>query len=412
MIPREILKKIRQIEIRSNRLVIAMLCALLLVCSCATNPRPVAVVPAKELPADVTLNKEAGHGGLLYVTLRLADGEELPFLVDTGATGTLLDKSVEPKLGKRLGTGTSAGWGSKEKANSYAAPRFYLGNTLLVTGGRIWVSEGSNHAGNQPHPAGTLGMDCLQHYCIQLDFEAGKMRFLDPDRINPIELGKAFPLTFSHNLPFIHHPGLLGGPDTNLLIDLGCRTDGLEENSGIKGLAQMLPDCVWDGEIYTNLAVAAVEHANVIGLNFLARHLVTLDFPGRTMYLKQTSVGPLKGDNSVEINNEEIGAPAEFLEGLKHKGQLPGLSGTDQGATYLETYSNFDSQPADSESMAYVRAYFSSRHKSVTFGFWKDGDSSVRHYTIARTSPGNRWQLQKAWRTDQAGRTIEDFPVL
>ena len=38
---------------------------------------------------------------------------------------------------------------------------------------------------------------------------------------------------------------------------------------------------------------------NLIGLQFLARHLVTFNFPKRIMYLKRTSVGPLAvEDNS------------------------------------------------------------------------------------------------------------------
>ncbi len=68
-------------------------------------PDPSAIIPASELPADVSMNKEAGRGNWLFVTLRLESGEELPFFVDTGMTLTLLDKSLEPKLGKRLGTG-------------------------------------------------------------------------------------------------------------------------------------------------------------------------------------------------------------------------------------------------------------------------------------------------------------------
>ena len=418
MIPREILKKIRQSELRTNAVSFSrrfrsagtILC-LLVLCSCATNPHPVTVVPAKELPADVTLNKEAGRGGLLYVMLRFDDSEELPFLVDTGATGTLLDKSLEPKLGKRLGTGASMGWGSKEKANSYVAPKIYLGNTPLVTGGRIWVSEGSNSASNLPHPAGILGMDCLKHYCIQLDFKAGKMRFLNPDQVKTAELGKAYPLTFKENIPFIHHVGLLGGSDTNLLIDLGCRTDGLAGKNAINGLAQFLPDCVWEGETYSNLVVAAVGHANVLGLNFFARHLVTLDLPKRMMYLKQTSIGPLASDSSIKASNDETEAPVKFLEDLKENGQLSGLSKNDETAIYLEAYSNFDSQPADSKSVTYLRAYFNSHHKSATFGFWKKDDSSICHYTVARSSENSSWKLQKAWRTDQNDKTIEEFPV-
>src|SRR6266516_5504781 len=169
--------------------------SLLLFCSCATTPEPSAIIPASELPPDVTMNKAAGRGNWLFVTLRLESGEALLFFVDTGMSVTLLDKSLEPKLGKRLGTG----------------------RVMHVVNGR------------KPEHA-------------------------------------------------------------------------------------WLPECVWNGESYRNLIVGNHD-LNVLGLRFLARHLVTLDFPKGTMYLKQTSIGPL-----VDANME---AAADFLKSLKEKGQVP-----------------------------------------------------------------------------------------
>ena len=96
--------------------------SLLFLCSCAAEN---SLVPT--LPADVSLNQDAGRGGSLIVTLRLESGEELPFIVDTGTSGTFLDKSLEPKLGKPLGTAVFQSWGVKKTNDVYAAPRLYLG---------------------------------------------------------------------------------------------------------------------------------------------------------------------------------------------------------------------------------------------------------------------------------------------
>jgi hypothetical protein len=41
----------------------------------------------------------------------------------------------------------------------------------------------------------------------------------------------------------------------------------------------------------------------------------------------------------------------------------------------------------------------------------KDGDSSVYHYKVAQKSKGGPWQLQKAWRSDQNGHTIKEYPL-
>jgi hypothetical protein len=54
---------------------------------------------------------------------------------------------------------------------------------------------------------------------------------------------------------------------------------------------------VFGGTTYTNLVIHKNSdgiNANIIlGLRLMARNLVTFDFPKQTMYLKQTSVGPL-----------------------------------------------------------------------------------------------------------------------
>jgi hypothetical protein len=288
-----------------NHRALGTIFSLLLLCSCATKPYPSANISATELPADVTMNKDAGRGGFLFVTLRLDDGEELPFIVDTGSPGSLISKSLEPKLGKRLGTWTLSKYGN-QTSDRYMAPRLYLGNTLLMSGTNISTFDFTHLSSLSGHLImGVLGVDCLRHYCIQLDFEAGTLRFLDSNKVDAARLGKAFPIIFSsidpkessdwHPYPVINHSSLSGGTRTKLLIDTGCNIDGLVPKDTTKRQATRLSELIWDGETYTNIHVG-LEPVNALGLRFLARHLVTLDFPNRTMYLKKTSNGPLNMD--------------------------------------------------------------------------------------------------------------------
>jgi hypothetical protein len=354
------------------------------------------------------MNEDAGCGSLLFVTLRLESGEELPFMVDTGSPVTVFDKSLESKLGKRLATAATLNFGDKHESALYATPRLYLGNTLLMTGGNSITFDFRQMSSNAGRPImGALGMDCLRHYCIQLDFEAGKMRFLDPDDVNAATLGKAFPLTFSSEGQgkrkfvrlFLHHSGLIGGKDTNVVIDTGCNIDGginprlfqreVQAQKGVLtdgGYAQF-PGCVWNGETYTNITIRTwpihVQGPNLIGLRFLARHLVTLDFPKRTIYLKQTSCGPLA--------DERAEAAMQFLKNLKEQGQLPGWSKGDHGAAKGAT--------------------INSPSNSITVEVLKNGDPSSYHYEVTRASKDSPWTLKKAWQTDQNDKTVEEYPV-
>ena len=255
-----------------------------------------------QLSDEVTINKDAGRWNFVFVTLRLESGEELPCMVDTGSPITVFDKSLESKLGMRLRTGTMWMGSTKQKCGVYAAPKLYFGSTPLKTGSNILtydLKQAERHTTWARHHSpylAILGLDCMKHYCIQLDFEAGKMRFLDPDHLAATSLGDCFPLSFSGGHIYLQHAGLLGGSNTNALIDTGWNIDGQIEAGMLKGHdweTVRLAGCVWAGETYTNLDVQIHGHANMLGLRFLARHLVTFDFPKKTVYLKQTSIGPL-----------------------------------------------------------------------------------------------------------------------
>ena len=291
--------------------------------SCAARVDLQPIVPATQLPPAIAVDPSAGRGEVrrepLFLTLHLENGEEVLFFADTGAPGTCLDNSLGVKLGRRVGSQTI--WspdGGREKSSVYAAPKLFLGNTPLVTGSRVATMNLSGMSFRGQEVRGVLGMDCLRHYCIQLDFEAGQMRFLDPNRLDVSGLGKAFPLTFSTEGHVFIDSGFIGPGASPVLIDTGCVVDALLQpkvferevreqraiparkvaSGRITGQSTSLasiPRFVWNGETYTDLVVEK-EKVNVIGLKFLARHQVTFNFPMRTVYLKRTTSGAAAAD--------------------------------------------------------------------------------------------------------------------
>src|SRR6185312_13084298 len=161
--------------------------ALMQLCSCATASRDSDNAPASDLPAEVAMNRFSPFAPYLIVTLHLENGTEFKCRVDTGSPFSVLPKSLEPQLGKCIGRSRIRSFdGDIEKENIYAAPKIYLGGAQLVTGNRI---------GAWTNAEGVLGMDCLRHYCIQLDFQTRKIRFLKSGGTNTAEFGKAVPLT-------------------------------------------------------------------------------------------------------------------------------------------------------------------------------------------------------------------------
>lgn len=253
------------------------------------------------------MDKDAGRGGLLIAMVRLEGGEELPFIVDTGASGSLIDISLAPKLGTPIGTVTYQSWGFVGTNHAYTTPRLFLGGAPLLTGGAIIAHDCRTSSPDPGRPImGVLGMDVLEHYCIQLDFAAGKMRFLDTGSADKKEWGKAFPIVplNSQDARPAVAANLLGLEGPHSLIDSGCNYDGWlmpeyfqqwtnHTVAPAKGEARS-PNGFLDGEKYPFVSLARQDvESDGIGLRFLARHLVTLDFPNHVVYLRRQSSGPL-----------------------------------------------------------------------------------------------------------------------
>ena len=132
--------------------------------------------------------------------------------------------------------------------------------------------------------------------------------------MNAAQLGKAFPITWVEGRPFVHHDGLVEGIGTNSLIDTGYPTDGVIEELGPG--TSYFPERVWGGQTYTNLLLGT--GGNVLGLRFLARHLVTLDFLNGTMYLRQQSIGPLPGGNFEVLKTTRVEALEPLVRAVVH----------------------------------------------------------------------------------------------
>jgi len=408
--------------------IVGLFLGTLILASCATTRGPSAVGPASELLADATMNEDVGCGSPAVITVRLDDGQELPFLVDTGSPMTVLDKSLEPKLGQCLGTATLNNFGVLYDGSVYTAPRLYLGDLALTTDATVVTSDLVQKSfSDEGLPVlGVLGMDCMRHYCVQFDFSTRKMRLLDPNHIEAGTLGKAYSLTFSSQgnttdqwvRPYIHHNHLVGAEQIDVLIDTGYDADGAlepkvlrreiqartlraehETNDANEPKAAYLAACTWAGERYKKLVLGNGRNTkesdsgeNSLGLWFLARHLVTFDFPHKTMYLKKTRSSPLVNK---EWNAETLAAGRSVFKLARKtikRGQLPGWSKEDP-------------------EMLKATVRLRRNPDTVTLIAKKKGDSSTYHYEFTRPSGSDAWRLQKAWRTDQDDRTIEEFPT-
>ena len=401
------------------------LLGLLVLCSCATAP-----TGRDGLPRTVAFDEETGRGGLLIVTMRLESGEQLPFLFDTGTAITCLDQSLEPKLGRRLGPATVIHFGVKHEGNLYNAPRLFLGNTLLRSSGTNIATFDFRRTAPDGvlRFLGILGMDVLKNYCMQVDFDAHRLRFFKSKPAAPRSLGKEFPLTTLGDGCVALTDNFLGATNPVSIVDSGFNYDGWLTPDGFQQWANQPPR--WDygqnsfyygvlgGEAYLSLSLREIDkrssttedphiRINGIGLRFLARHLVSFDFPNHRMYLKRTCIGPLVSDQMKSAGDAAGRSAYEYACRLKKLGQLPGWSKADKLAdgnysfnvTFL-THPDSDLEPqvqSDLEQQTIVNLY----------NLRKKGDSSLYLYKVRRARRAAPWQMEKAYRTDPDGRILE-----
>ena len=263
-----------------------------------------------DLPSEVSISQDIRKMSALTVNLTLDDGTTVKVMVDTGSYETHLDNSLAPYLGKKKRSEKvifpAMGW---IEADFYEFPKLYLNGTLLDKGGQVAVYPLRLRKSKDAEIRGILGMDCLKHYCLQIDPEAGKLRFLDPHGLDKKNLGRAYDMNNKTYMgAYFINGNLLGDLDTQAVLDTGWSSDGaLQIDNFRRAVRQHRAMLVEKGDPmtsnppskalmevgkfrngnYTNLIVEDTRNIDIIGLRFLSRHLATLDFPGLTLYLKR-----------------------------------------------------------------------------------------------------------------------------
>jgi hypothetical protein len=372
------------------------------------------IFPTAPLPADVLMNEDAGLGNWIIIEIRLAGGKNFPMVLDTGCPTTCLDTSFEPKLGQRVKKDVLWDFGVKSEINLFLAPKFFLKNTPLTKIGPYVVTHDCKQISSiVGRPImGILGMDILQNYCVQLDFAARKIRFLDYERANKGGWGMPLALLDAGDGCVAINDNLTGAGAPGSLIDTGYNQDGwlvpklfeqwTNQRAPVLKDEVHSPDGTLGAEIYPGIRLRGVDpklfstddahiKLNGIGLRFLARHLVTLDFPEQTLYLKRVSNGPLVDADMDSQRKSEEKSAAKFLKSLELQGKLPG-------------WATNDSIAARRVTVHYIDPY------TVIFDIPKNDGPFICHYTLSRASDTSPWQLQKAWQTGIKGEIFKEYP--
>jgi hypothetical protein len=237
------------------------------------------------------------------------NGKKHLFLLDTGSTYTVYDLSFKKNLGDVRKRQTVQTPGGQFVLELYDAPDAYLGAHNIVGSGRVACMDLTMLDfifGKKV--SGFIGMDFLKKHVIQIDFDKGTLAFLTPEKKQGSVWGEEFVMTYVWDVPFITG-SLSDGSRADFAVDTGHNFFGnlgrrLFENLTSKQNVETIELLTYSatgnsrsrstridkfsiGSFDYEGAILQEGELNQLGTGFLARHIVTFDFPNGKLYLKK-----------------------------------------------------------------------------------------------------------------------------
>jgi predicted aspartyl protease/tetratricopeptide (TPR) repeat protein len=166
-------------------------------------------------------------GNEILIKAKINSGPEQRFIVDTGASQSVIDKSAANAMGTRAISTFSVTSGSK------AVP---LGYTKLnsVTIGDITLSDIpvliTDLSGIGEKPAGLIGANILRRFLVTIDFDEKKLIFADPRKVTVAKDAIAIPTKPAFGgTAMIIKAELDEKPPINFLVDTGASFNNLPQ---------------------------------------------------------------------------------------------------------------------------------------------------------------------------------------
>lgn len=174
----------------TGRQVIA-LSAMMLACACGRSDRAV------ERPARLINN-------LVVLEVRVNDGRPMSFVLDTGASTSVIDSTVAAREGLAAGPSEQATTGGgKVEASSIAGARVSIGPLVWNPLPLAAIDLAGLRAG-LGHPVdGILGFDVFARHVVEIDYVASVVRFHPPDAWSPPDDTFEVPLRMVNQIPLI-----------------------------------------------------------------------------------------------------------------------------------------------------------------------------------------------------------------
>ncbi len=248
------------------------------------------------------------HGEPIFIPITIGE-EAVHFSLNSRTSHHMIDQRYKSVLGKCIRIINAGTPESPVNIEVFHSPQLLLGKLSIKSDRPVFkmdLSPLSQVHGRDIH--GILGASFFLNHVIQLDFDRRIMRLLESSDPPPKSWGVAFPLGLGRgSRPYIHGV-TIDGETTPFLVDTGLSSavtlsqtdfERLISSGSIKSVrTAMIRTMSGDVQIRTgqlkSIRLGPFEHhsvrvmqtdSNSIGLEYLNRFCVTIDFSGRRLYL-------------------------------------------------------------------------------------------------------------------------------
>ena len=114
----------------------------------------------------------------IYIKCRINEADELSFMFDTGANGSVINQSI---LGKKLDLNLD---GESNNVGANGSGKVAVSNRNTISFGDVKISDASFVVipyGEAPFD-GVFGSDIMQKYVIEIDYNKKQLRFYNPEK--------------------------------------------------------------------------------------------------------------------------------------------------------------------------------------------------------------------------------------
>lgn len=251
----------------------------------------------------------ADAGALIVMQIRLNDGRPLWWVLDSGASECIVDRSAARRAG--LVTRGSrqirgAGKGTIRLDSIRSRVQLQFGDRTLPTCEHFASVDLRNATGGGREIAGILGYEFFMRYFVRVDFAARKIELYDPARFRFAGKADTLDLTFERKLPRVAvRIRTARRPEVTrrLIVDTGSE-DAVDDSTirrNPKGAAVTVQtsglgssyevaigtlDTVMIGRQLFTAVPGVASDVGIVGNGIWSRFTCTFDYPHRRLFLE------------------------------------------------------------------------------------------------------------------------------